>query len=48
MGELTRLSASGIFLSRVEEQFPLADAIDAVRASLQPGRVGKVLLDFTN
>ena len=48
MGELARLSASGIFLSRVEEQFPLANAIDAVRASLQPGRVGKVLLDFAN
>lgn len=48
MAELGRLSATGMFHTPVEEQYPLADAVEAVRASLKPGRVGKVLLDLTD
>lgn len=48
MGELGRLSATGMFHTRVEAEYPLADAIEAVRASLKPGRTGKVLLDFAD
>ena len=48
MGDLGALSATGMFNTPVEEQYPLANAVDAVQASLKPGRVGKVLLDFTS
>jgi len=48
MGELSRLSATGIFHTQVEKAYPLENAIDAVRASLKPGRLGKILLDFTD
>ncbi|RLQ22395.1 hypothetical protein DWB85_07165 [Seongchinamella sediminis] len=46
MAELSELSAIGMFHSRVEAEYPLADAVEAVRASLKPGRRGKVLLDM--
>ena len=46
MAELAELGAAGIFQTSVEAQYPLTDAIEAVRASLQPGRTGKILLDF--
>ncbi|WP_238946877.1 zinc-dependent alcohol dehydrogenase family protein [Seongchinamella unica] len=46
MGELGRLSASGMFNVSIAAQFPLADAVAAVRASQQSGRSGKILLDF--
>jgi NADPH2:quinone reductase len=48
MGELGKLSAGGMFHIPVEEEYPLADAVEAIRASLTPGRAGKVLLDMTN
>jgi len=47
MGELGKLSASGLFNILVEEQYPLTQAVEAIKASLKPGRVGKVLLDMT-
>jgi NADPH2:quinone reductase len=46
MGELGKLSAGGMFNILVEEQYPLAKAVEAIRASLKPARVGKVLLDM--
>lgn len=45
MGELGKLSAAGLFQSDIEAEYPLSNAIDAVRASIQPGRIGKILLD---
>ena len=47
MQELATLSATGMFRTQVEAEYPLADAVEAVRESLKPGRVGKVLLDMT-
>jgi NADPH:quinone reductase-like Zn-dependent oxidoreductase len=46
MGELGKLSASGIFNTPIEAEYPLENAIEAVRASLEPGRAGKVLIDM--
>ncbi len=46
MAELGQLSATGMFQSPIEAQYPIANAIEAIRASQKPGRVGKVLLDF--
>lgn len=45
MSELSELSAAGLFQSDIEAQYPLAEAIEAVRASLKQGRKGKVLID---
>ncbi len=47
IGELGTLSATGMFHTQVEAEYPLVDAVEAVRASLKPGRAGKVLLDMT-
>lgn len=47
MGELVTLSATGMFHTPVEAEYPLAAAVEAVRASLQTGRTGKILLDMT-
>jgi NADPH2:quinone reductase len=47
MAEVGKLSADGMFNILVEEQYPLEQAVDAIRASLKPGRVGKVLLDMS-
>ncbi len=47
MGELAQLSGAGLFHSPIEAQFPLSAAREAVTASLQPGRDGKILLDFS-
>lgn len=41
---IKRLSAQGIFHTEVSEVFPLDRVADAVAASLQPGRTGKVAL----
>lgn len=48
MGELGILSAKGLFHTPIHAQFPLENALEAVRASLEPGRTGKVLLDIGN
>jgi NADPH2:quinone reductase len=44
--ELGQLSATGMMFSPVEEQYPIAEVVEAVKASRKPGRVGKILLDF--
>jgi NADPH2:quinone reductase len=41
---IKRLAAQGVFHTEVSEVFPLDQAANAVSASLQPGRTGKVLL----
>ncbi len=46
IAELSNLSATGMFSVSIEAQYSLADAVDAVRASLQPGRSGKILFNF--
>jgi NADPH2:quinone reductase len=46
MGEIAELGARGIFEVPVEKEYPLEQAVDAIRASLKPGRVGKVLFDM--
>jgi NADPH:quinone reductase-like Zn-dependent oxidoreductase len=48
IAELGELSATGMFMTPIEEQYPVARAADAVRASLQAGRAGKILLDFSS
>lgn len=45
--ELGELSATGMFMVPIEEQYPMAEVVEAVRASRRPGRVGKILLDFS-
>lgn len=47
MQELSQLIAAGVFGSAVEAIYPLSDALAAVRAALEPGRRGKILLDLT-
>ncbi|MFV0477946.1 MAG: zinc-dependent alcohol dehydrogenase family protein [Parahaliea sp.] len=46
MKELGELGATGLFYSDIQEQYPISDAVAAVKASRQPGRTGKVLLYF--
>lgn len=46
MAELGQLSAAGLFLSPIAAEYPLSDALTAVRDSLQSGRDGKIVLDF--
>jgi NADPH2:quinone reductase len=45
MAELGQLSATGMFTVPIAEQYPITEAVDAVKASLQH-RVGKILLEF--
>jgi len=47
MQELVALAGAGLFGTAVEAVYPLSDALTAVRASLAPGRQGKILLDLT-
>jgi NADPH:quinone reductase-like Zn-dependent oxidoreductase len=42
--EVKRLTRSGMFDTKVSATFPLQDVVPAVKAALQPGRTGKVLL----
>jgi NADPH:quinone reductase-like Zn-dependent oxidoreductase len=44
IGELLRLVAAGRLKLPVEEVYPLDQITDAVRTSLTPGKIGKVLL----
>ncbi|GAB5415001.1 MAG: zinc-dependent alcohol dehydrogenase family protein [Congregibacter sp.] len=44
--ELGELSATGMFKTPIAAEYPLAQAIDAVRAAQEPGRNGKILLTF--
>jgi NADPH2:quinone reductase len=48
IAELGQLSATGMFTVPIEAQYPMTEVVDAVRASQTPGRVGKILLDFTS
>jgi NADPH:quinone reductase-like Zn-dependent oxidoreductase len=48
IAELGTLSATGMFKVPIEAQYPMLEAVEAVRASQTPGRVGKILLDFTS
>jgi len=48
IAELGKLSATGMFFTPIEAQYPITGAADAVRASLKGGRTGKVLLDYSN
>jgi NADPH:quinone reductase-like Zn-dependent oxidoreductase len=48
IAELGTLSATGMFTVPIEAQYPMPEAVEAVRASQTPGRVGKILLDFTS
>jgi len=42
IGELVRLAASGALNLTVEKAFPLDEAAEAARASIAPGRTGKI------
>jgi NADPH:quinone reductase-like Zn-dependent oxidoreductase len=42
IGELIRLAASGALKLTVEKAFPLEEATEAARASIEPGRTGKI------
>jgi NADPH:quinone reductase-like Zn-dependent oxidoreductase len=42
IGELVRLAASGALNLTVEKAFPLEEAAEAARASIAPGRTGKI------
>jgi NADPH2:quinone reductase len=42
IGELIRLAAAGALKLTVEKAFPLEEAAEAARASIQPGRTGKI------
>ncbi len=42
--ELVRLAAAGALKLTVEQAFPLEEAAEAARASVQPGRTGKIAL----
>ncbi|MCB1732068.1 MAG: zinc-dependent alcohol dehydrogenase family protein [Pseudomonadales bacterium] len=48
IGELGKLSATGIFTVPIEAQYPVTEVVEAVSASRRPGRTGKILLDFPN
>ncbi|MEJ2533362.1 MAG: zinc-dependent alcohol dehydrogenase family protein [Halioglobus sp.] len=48
IAELGELSATGMFTVPIEAQYPINEAVEAVRASQTPGRVGKILLDFSS
>jgi NADPH2:quinone reductase len=48
IAELGTLSATGMFTVPIEAQYPMTEVVEAVRASQTPGRVGKILLDFTS
>lgn len=47
LAELAKLSATGLLFSQVDAQYPLDQAVAAVKASTARGRTGKILLDFT-
>jgi NADPH:quinone reductase len=42
IGDLVRLAATGALKLTVEKAFPLEEAAEAARASIQPGRTGKI------
>jgi len=42
IGDLVRLAATGALKLTVEKAFPLEEAAEAARASMQPGRSGKI------
>jgi len=42
IGDLVRLAAAGALKLTVEKAFPLEEAAEAARASIQPGRTGKI------
>ena len=42
IGELVRLAATGALKLTVEKAFPLEEATEAARASMRPGRTGKI------
>ena len=44
ISELVRLAAAGALKLTVEQAFPLEEAAEAARASVQPGRTGKIAL----
>ena len=44
IGDLVRLAAAGVLKLPVEKSFPLEEAAEAARASVQPGRKGKIVL----
>lgn len=43
IGDLVRLAAEGVLKLPVERAFPLEEAAEAARASMQPGRTGKIV-----
>ena len=43
IGELVRLAAEGVLKLPVEKSFPMEAAPEAARASMQPGRTGKIV-----
>jgi NADPH2:quinone reductase len=42
IGDLVHLAAPGALKLTVQKAFPLEDAAEAARASMQPGRTGKI------
>ena len=42
IGEIVRLAATGELKLTVEKAYPLEEAAEAARASMQPGRTGKI------
>jgi NADPH2:quinone reductase len=44
IGDLVRLAATGALKLPVERSFPLEEAAEAARASMKPGRTGKIVL----
>ena len=43
IGEIIRLAATGELKLTVEKAYPLEEAAEAARASMQPGRTGKIV-----
>jgi len=46
--QVKKLMIKGVFDTQVGRRFPLDQVVDAVSASLQAGRTGKVMLEIAN
>jgi len=46
--QVKKLTIKGVFDTQIDQRFPLDQVVDAVTASLQTGRTGKVMLEIAN